>query len=145
MVRKEGEVKFFDSDRGFGFIEVDGIDYFVHVTNVRNEEPLVDGECVEFKPAKGKQNGSGYEALDVKRIDPPEMAQEEGIVELYNDAKGYGFVKRETKGDVFVHVNDLKDSSDDLEEGVRIRFKVRADQDGRSRAYEIERIGSFNG
>lgn len=141
MVRKQGSVKFFDSDRGFGFIEVDGIDYFVHITNVRGEEPLVDGEEVEFKPVKGKNNGSGYEALNVERIDPPDMEEEEGVVERYNDEKGYGFVKRQSKGDVFVHVNDLRDSEEDLEEGAKIRFKVRADQQGRSRAYEIKRIG----
>merc|ERR1712050_538221 len=49
---KKGKVKWFDSEKGFGFIEVEGDqDYFVHKTAIYAPgfRSLAEGEDVEFK------------------------------------------------------------------------------------------------
>lgn len=56
----KGMVKFYNDERGFGFIKANNSDYFVHARDVKNLEPragLVAGQYVEFEPqlnAKGK-------------------------------------------------------------------------------------------
>eukprot|EP00440_Ansanella_granifera_P024745 gb/GFBE01026872.1/.p1 GENE.gb/GFBE01026872.1/~~gb/GFBE01026872.1/.p1 ORF type:complete len:114 (+),score=22.74 gb/GFBE01026872.1/:1-342(+) len=48
---KTGSVKFFNPERGFGFISSEGQDYFVHYTGIESAggfKSLADGEDVEF-------------------------------------------------------------------------------------------------
>jgi cold shock CspA family protein len=57
---KAGVVKFFNGEKGFGFIESDGQDYFVHHTGIEGQgfRSLADGESVEFDAEtddRGKQ------------------------------------------------------------------------------------------
>ena len=62
---KQGRVKWFRDEKGFGFIEVlDGNDIFVHVSQIT--EPLQEGDRVEFIPKEGKK---GPVATEVKKID----------------------------------------------------------------------------
>eukprot|EP00931_Biecheleriopsis_adriatica_P105491 TRINITY_DN80050_c0_g1_i1.p1 TRINITY_DN80050_c0_g1~~TRINITY_DN80050_c0_g1_i1.p1 ORF type:complete len:145 (-),score=31.54 TRINITY_DN80050_c0_g1_i1:81-458(-) len=58
---KRGSVKFFNPERGFGFIVSEGQDYFVHYTGIESAggfRSLADGEEVEFdleEDQSGKQ------------------------------------------------------------------------------------------
>jgi len=62
----KGTVKFFDSTKHFGFITgEDEKDYFVHASQVENEEVLAENDEVEFEPAEGDR---GALAKDVKRL-----------------------------------------------------------------------------
>eukprot|EP00933_Yihiella_yeosuensis_P077755 TRINITY_DN885_c0_g1_i1.p1 TRINITY_DN885_c0_g1~~TRINITY_DN885_c0_g1_i1.p1 ORF type:complete len:119 (+),score=23.06 TRINITY_DN885_c0_g1_i1:71-427(+) len=48
---KAGQVKFFNPERGFGFIQCEGQDYFVHYSGIESSggfKSLADGEDVEF-------------------------------------------------------------------------------------------------
>ncbi|CAE8622851.1 unnamed protein product [Polarella glacialis] len=48
---KAGQVKFFNPERGFGFISSEGQEYFVHYTGIEAStgfKSLADGEDVEF-------------------------------------------------------------------------------------------------
>lgn len=60
-----GTVKFFDSSRGFGFIETDASsdDVFFHVDDVEGGEPK-EGEKLEFDITAGSR---GPRAANVKR------------------------------------------------------------------------------
>ena len=51
--------------------------------------------------------------------------KEQGTVKWFNAAKGYGFIKRETGEDVFVHFSAIQDTGyRTLEEGAAVEFEV---------------------
>jgi len=50
---------------------------------------------------------------------------EQGTVKWFNDAKGYGFITRESGDDVFVHHSDINAQGfKSLAEGERVTFDV---------------------
>lgn len=56
------------------------------------------------------------------------MVRERGVIKWFNAAKGYGFIRRSTGEDVFVHFTAIKMSGyRTLEEGAEVEFEV---QDG---------------
>ncbi|MBL6635795.1 MAG: cold-shock protein [Actinobacteria bacterium] len=64
----KGTVKFFNDQKGFGFISRDGDeDLFVHFSNIigSGRKTLVDGQEVEFEVGEGRK---GPEAVDVKAV-----------------------------------------------------------------------------
>jgi CspA family cold shock protein len=51
--------------------------------------------------------------------------RESGSVKWFNEAKGYGFIKRKNGGDVFVHYSAIKGGGfRSLREGERVEFEV---------------------
>lgn len=53
------------------------------------------------------------------------MAQYNGIVKWFNNAKGYGFLGREGGNDVFVHYSSVQtDGYKSLKEGDEVEFDV---------------------
>jgi cold shock protein len=51
--------------------------------------------------------------------------REQGVVKWFNNEKGYGFVTRETGGDVFVHHSAIQaEGFRSLNEGDKIEFDV---------------------
>jgi len=50
---------------------------------------------------------------------------EQGTVKWFNDAKGYGFIARDSGGDVFVHQSAIQSNGfRSLQEGQRVQFNV---------------------
>lgn len=50
---------------------------------------------------------------------------EQGTVKWFNNAKGYGFIKRNTGEDVFVHYKSINgDGYKTLNEGDKVEFEV---------------------
>lgn len=63
-----GTVKFFNSEKGFGFISrEDGDDVFVHFSQIQSDgyKSLEDGQRVEFEVGQGRK---GEEAQNVRVI-----------------------------------------------------------------------------
>ena len=70
----DGTVKWFNEQRGYGFISTDGgKDYFVHYSFIRGEgfKKLADGERVEFEVVQGPK---GLQAQNVRKISSPSPA-----------------------------------------------------------------------
>jgi cold shock protein len=65
MDKNQGTVKFFNSEKGFGFIKHDNSDQetFVHVSGLINE--IKEGDKVEFEMQNGKK---GMNAVNVTVI-----------------------------------------------------------------------------
>lgn len=59
-----GTVKFFNADKGFGFITQEGgDDVFVHISAVEGQQALAEGQQVEFEVGPGRK---GDEAKNVR-------------------------------------------------------------------------------
>ncbi|NLS06356.1 cold-shock protein [Rhizobium sp. P32RR-XVIII] len=64
-----GTVKFFNQDKGFGFITPDdgGQDVFVHVSAVQGSTPLRDGQKVSYDLGQDRKTGKS-KAENVRAI-----------------------------------------------------------------------------
>ncbi|HLR10023.1 MAG TPA: cold-shock protein [Sporosarcina sp.] len=65
---KQGTVKWFNAEKGFGFIEVEGEDdVFVHFSAIQGEgfKTLDEGQQVEFEVVEGER---GPQAADVVKL-----------------------------------------------------------------------------
>jgi len=59
------------------------------------------------------------------------MARETGTVKWFNDAKGFGFISRESGEDVFVHFRAIQGTGfKSLQEGQKVEFEVVQGQKG---------------
>lgn len=60
----QGKVKFFNKEKGFGFITIDnGTEVFVHVTGLVDE--IAENDTVEFEISQGKK---GPTATNVRLV-----------------------------------------------------------------------------
>ena len=65
---KQGTVKWFNAEKGFGFIEVEGEnDVFVHVSAINQDgyKSLEEGQSVEFEVVEGDR---GPQAANVVKL-----------------------------------------------------------------------------
>jgi CspA family cold shock protein len=66
--------------------------------------------------------------------------RETGTVKWFNDQKGYGFVARDSGGDVFVHYSAITGQGfRTLREGERVEFTVEAGRKGPA-AVDVRRL-----
>ena len=102
-----GKVKWYDTDKGFGFIaRDDGGDVFVHSSALpAGLEALKPGSRVEFGVAEGKR---GEQALSIRVIDaPPSLVQSQAAAQ------------RKKPEEMVVIVEDLIKLLDGISNGLR--------------------------
>jgi CspA family cold shock protein len=88
MERDTGTVKWFSSEKGFGFIKrEDGSDVFVHHSGISGNgfKTLNEGERVEFEIL---QEAKGLKAYNVVRLDAPEGDEQQP--QFSGPRAGYG-------------------------------------------------------
>jgi len=66
--------------------------------------------------------------------------RETGVVKWFNNQKGYGFIARDSGGDVFVHYSAISGQGyRTLNEGERVEFTVQQGQKGPA-AVDVQRL-----
>ncbi|SJM72082.1 MULTISPECIES: cold-shock protein [Psychrobacter] len=67
-------------------------------------------------------------------------AREQGTVKWFNDAKGFGFIQRESGEDIFVHFRAIQgDGYRSLQDGQKVEFVVTEGEKG-LQAEEVTKI-----
>ena len=149
-----GVVKFFNAQKGFGFIQRDdgGEDVFVHISSVERAglEGLAEGQQLSFNLVDrgGKVSASDLEVVgDVIEVAKrPEAPQREltgekatGTVKFFNAMKGFGFITRDDgQPDAFVHISAMERSGiRELNEGDRLEFDIEVDRRGKYSAVNL--------
>ena len=125
----EGTVRWFDTDRGFGFIALgqDAEDLYVHASEIVSDDAnksLREGQVVEFEIGEGDR---GPQARRV-RVTADRAADTPlgvlGTVSWYEPAKGYGFITPDGGGaEIFVHSSAIVGGGV-VSEGQRVAFLV---------------------
>ncbi len=154
-----GAVKFFNGDKGFGFVARDdgGEDVFVHISAVEQAglTGLASGQTLAFTLVD--RNGR-VSATDLKIVgehltaDAPSASEKpararrqltgeraSGEVKFFNSSKGFGFIKRDDGGaDCFVHISALERAGmHSLNEGDRVDFDIEVDDRGKYSAVNL--------
>ncbi|MEO1046255.1 MAG: cold-shock protein [Pseudomonadota bacterium] len=149
-----GTVKFFNSNKGFGFIQRDGggDDVFVHISAVERAglQGLAEGQKLEFTliDRGGKVSASDLkidgEIIPVQeRSAPPQREltgeRASGTVKFFNSMKGFGFISRDDgEADAFVHISAVERSGlHGLNEGDRLDFDLEVDRRGKYSAVNL--------
>lgn len=160
----KGVVKFFNPQKGFGFIVRDdgGEDVFVHISAVEQAglTDLADGQPLEFTlvdrggrisatnlriegepmPIERSGGGGAGGAGGPQRQLTGEKAS--GTVKFFNAMKGFGFIQRDDgQPDAFVHISAVERAGiPTLNEGDRLEFELEVDRRGKYAAVNLQTI-----
>lgn len=160
----KGVVKFFNPQKGFGFIVRDdgGEDVFVHISAVEQAglTDLADGQPLEFtlvdrggrvsatnlridgEPMPVERGGGGSAGAAGGAGGPQRQLTGEkatGTVKFFNAMKGFGFIQRDDgQPDAFVHISAVERAGmPTLNEGDKLEFELEVDRRGKYAAVNL--------
>jgi len=162
----KGVVKFFNPQKGFGFIVRDdgGEDVFVHISAVEQAglSDLADGQPLEFTlvdrggrvsatnlriegdPMPVERSGGGAAGAGAGGDRGPQRQltgeKASGTVKFFNAMKGFGFIQRDDgQPDAFVHISAVERAGmPTLNEGDRLEFELEVDRRGKHAAVNLQ-------
>ena len=125
----QGTVRWFDADRGFGFIDLgnEAEDLFVHASEIVGDDgpkQLREGQAVEFEVGEGDRGPQARRVRVTGDVPADAALGVLGTVAWYEPAKGYGFVTPDDGGvEIFVHSSAIV-TGGVISEGQRVAFLV---------------------
>eukprot|EP00930_Biecheleria_cincta_P007284 TRINITY_DN108486_c0_g1_i1.p1 TRINITY_DN108486_c0_g1~~TRINITY_DN108486_c0_g1_i1.p1 ORF type:complete len:280 (-),score=68.69 TRINITY_DN108486_c0_g1_i1:190-999(-) len=141
MATLSGTVKTFNVHKGWGFVECNGQDHFLHKKELKGM--CVDkGTQVQFV---AEQSEKGVSAVNVTvHVSDPSQAWYFGEVKSFNPNKGFGFITSEAFDgkDIFVLKTDLQDGW--ASAGASCKMKVESQEKGLI-AKEVQLLGTSSG
>lgn len=160
-----GVVKFFNGQKGFGFVVRDdgGEDVFVHISAVEQAglTGLAEGQPLGFTLVDrgGRISATELkiegEPLPVEDRGPPQDRGDRGgpqrqltgerasgTVKFFNAMKGFGFIQRDDgQPDAFVHISAVERAGmTNLNEGDRLEFELEVDRRGKYAAVNLNSV-----
>ena len=103
----QGTVRWFDPERGFGFLapEDGSADLFVHASEILGESRLLrEGQVVEFEVGEGDRGPQARRVRATGEVAAGNAVGVLGTIAWYEPGKGYGFAKPDGGGaEIFVH------------------------------------------
>jgi CspA family cold shock protein len=161
-----GTVKFFNGQKGFGFIVRDdgGEDVFVHISAVEQAglTGLAEGQQLKFTlvdrggkisatdlvidgeplPVTERSAGAAPSGDRGERGPMRQLTGERasGTVKFFNAMKGFGFIQRDDgQPDAFVHISAVERAGmSSLQEGDRLDFELEVDRRGKYAAVNLQ-------
>ncbi|KGM02842.1 cold-shock protein [Cellulomonas cellasea] len=125
----EGTVRWFDAERGFGFLALDdgAEDLFVHASEIVGDDAvrvLREGQVVEFEVGEGDRGPQARRVRVTGDHAPDAVLGVLGTVSWYEPGKGYGFVTPDSRGtEIFVHSSAIVGGGV-ISEGQRVAFLI---------------------
>ena len=153
----KGTVKFFNGQKGFGFIVRDdgGEDVFVHISAVEQAglTGLAEGQPLAFtlvdrggrvSASDLKIEGDALPVAEAPRAPARQLTGERssGVVKFFNPMKGFGFIQRDDgQPDAFVHISAVERAGmTSLNEGDKLEFELEVDRRGKYAAVNLNPI-----
>ena len=141
--RFQGVVKWFSEKRGYGFVEVEDYEVFIHrstllsfgIQKIQNED-IVTVSLSESERGKIVDKLYGVERPHIPvelMAEAPAEGEVMARVKFFNSHKGYGFIIAEHESqDIFVHFRILeKNGLSSLEQGQRLLVRLIDDDKGK--------------
>lgn len=100
--RHKGRVKWYSAQKGYGFIRTEqGEEIHVHRDDIEGSDRLEEGQPVTFEilTRRGPQSAA--------RVRAEARERHTGYVARFDDARGFGFITVQGKGDIYVHRSDV--------------------------------------
>lgn len=132
----KGKVVWYNEKKGYGFIQVEEQEVFLHHSSLDEFgiDAVYPGDILNVDVSENERGAvisavHGIERERVAQVFHEEDIEEnevKGVVKFFNSAKGYGFIEiGGDERDVFVHLRTLRDCGiHNLKEGQRLLLHV---------------------